>query len=107
MDFALDLIANVSRWCRGHLSDIALAIMATVLVLFGPAINAWIQQRIGSLNFVFRTLLFVLICAVGYGLAMVFVTPWLAKGLSYFNNYTLAPILLLVFFVIGMIADRS
>ena len=33
MDFALDLIANVSRWCRGHLSDIALAIMATVLVL--------------------------------------------------------------------------
>lgn len=49
--------------------------MATLLVLFGPAINAWVQQRIGSLNFVFRTLLFVLICAVGYGLAMVFVTP--------------------------------
>ncbi len=38
---------------------------------------------------------------------MVFVTPWLAKGLGYFNNYTLAPVLLLVFFVIGMIADRS
>ncbi|MGI0703634.1 DUF3392 domain-containing protein, partial [Pseudomonas aeruginosa] len=27
--------------------------------------------------------------------------------LGYFNNYTLAPVLLLVFFVIGMIADRS
>ncbi|HBN8232650.1 DUF3392 domain-containing protein [Pseudomonas aeruginosa] len=107
MDYALDLIATLSRWSRSHLSDISLAIMATLLVLFGPAINAWVQQRIGSLNFVFRTLLFVLICAVGYGLAMVFVTPWLAKGLSYFNNYTLAPVLLLVFFVIGMIADRS
>ncbi|MGA0692780.1 DUF3392 domain-containing protein [Pseudomonas aeruginosa] len=107
MDYALDLIATLSRWGRSHLSDISLAIMATLLVLFGPAINAWVQQRIGSLNFVFRTLLFVLICAVGYGLAMVFVTPWLAKGLGYFNNYTLAPVLLLVFFVIGMIADRS
>ncbi|MFG8315512.1 DUF3392 domain-containing protein [Pseudomonas aeruginosa] len=107
MDYALDLIATLSRWSRSHLSDISLAIMATLLVLFGPAINAWVQQRIGSLNFVFRTLLFVLICAVGYGLAMVFVTPWLAKGLGYFNNYTLAPALLLVFFVIGMIADRS
>ncbi|HHG4272326.1 TPA: DUF3392 domain-containing protein [Pseudomonas aeruginosa] len=107
MDYALDLIATLSRWSRSHLSDISLAIMATLLVLFGPAINAWVQQRIGSLNFVFRTLLFVLICAVGYGLAMVFVTPWLAKGLDYFNNYTLAPVLLLVFFVIGMIADRS
>ena len=107
MDYALDLIATLSRWSRSHLSDISLAIMATLLVLFGPAINAWVQQRIGSLNFVFRTLLFVLICAVGYGLAMVFVTPWLAKGLGYFNNYTLAPVLLLVFFVIGMTADRS
>ncbi|HCR1700806.1 TPA: DUF3392 domain-containing protein [Pseudomonas aeruginosa] len=107
MYYALDLIATLSRWSRSHLSDISLAIMATLLVLFGPAINAWVQQRIGSLNFVFRTLLFVLICAVGYGLAMVFVTPWLAKGLGYFNNYTLAPVLLLVFFVIGMIADRS
>ncbi|HCL4424376.1 TPA: DUF3392 domain-containing protein [Pseudomonas aeruginosa] len=107
MDYALDLIATLSRWSRSHLSDISLAIMAILLVLFGPAINAWVQQRIGSLNFVFRTLLFVLICAVGYGLAMVFVTPWLAKGLGYFNNYTLAPVLLLVFFVIGMIADRS
>ncbi|HIE0287549.1 TPA: DUF3392 domain-containing protein [Pseudomonas aeruginosa] len=107
MDYALDLIATLSRWSRSHLSDISLAIMATLLVLFGSAINAWVQQRIGSLNFVFRTLLFVLICAVGYGLAMVFVTPWLAKGLGYFNNYTLAPVLLLVFFVIGMIADRS
>ncbi|RUB65527.1 DUF3392 domain-containing protein [Pseudomonas aeruginosa] len=107
MDYALDLIATLSHWSRSHLSDISLAIMATLLVLFGPAINAWVQQRIGSLNFVFRTLLFVLICAVGYGLAMVFVTPWLAKGLGYFNNYTLAPVLLLVFFVIGMIADRS
>ncbi|ELL4314884.1 DUF3392 domain-containing protein [Pseudomonas aeruginosa] len=107
MDYALDLIATLSRWSRSHLSDISLAIMATLLVLFGPAINAWVQQRIGSLNFLFRTLLFVLICAVGYGLAMVFVTPWLAKGLGYFNNYTLAPVLLLVFFVIGMIADRS
>lgn len=86
MDYALDLIATLSRWSRSHLSDISLAIMATLLVLFGPAINAWVQQRIGSLNFVFRTLLFVLICAVGYGLAMVFVTPWLAKGLGYFNN---------------------
>ncbi|WP_034004790.1 DUF3392 family protein [Pseudomonas aeruginosa] len=74
MDYALDLIATLSRWSRSHLSDISLAIMATLLVLF---------------------------------LAMVFVTPWLAKGLGYFNNYTLAPVLLLVFFVIGMIADRS
>lgn len=107
MDLLFDLIATLSRWSRYHLHDIALAIMATLLVLFGPGINAWVQRSIGGLNFIFRTLIFVLICAVGYGLAMVFVTPWLAQGLGHFNNYTLAPVLLLVFFLIGVLADRS
>lgn len=107
MDLILDLVAILSRWSRGHLYDISLAIMATLLVLLGPGINAWIQQRIGGLNFLFRTLLFVTLCALGYGLAMIFLTPWLAKGLGYFNNYTLAPVLLLVFFLIGVLADRS
>ncbi len=107
MDLLLDLIVTLSRWCRGNLYDISLAIMATLFVLFGPGINAWIQRSISSFNFFLRTLIFVLVCAVGYGLAIVFLTPWLAQGLGYFNNFTLAPVLLLVFFLIGVLADRS
>ena len=100
MDLVLDLIATLSRWCRGNLYDISLAIMATLFVLFGPGINAWVQKSISGL-------IFVLVCAIGYGLAIVFLTPWLAKGLGYFNNFTLSPVLLLVFFLIGVLADRS
>lgn len=107
MDLVLDLIATLSRWCRSNLYDISLAIMATLFVLFGPGINAWVQKSISGLNFVLRTLIFVLVCAIGYGLAIVFLTPWLAKGLGYFNNFTLSPVLLLVFFLIGVLADRS
>ena len=107
MDLLLDLLSNLSRWSRGHLSDIALAIMATLLVLFGPGINAWIRRSLGGLNFFIRTLLFVLVCVAGYGLAIIFLTPWLASGLGYFNNYTLAPVLLLSFFLIGVLADRG
>lgn len=107
MDLALDLIATLSRWSRSHLSDISLALMATLFVLFGPGLNAWVQRSIGSLNFVFRTLIFVLLCALVYGLAIIFLTPYLAQALGSFNNYTLAPVLLLVFFVIGVLADRS
>ena len=107
MDMLLDLIVNLSRWSRGHLYDISLAIMATLFVLFGPGLNAWVERSIGSLNFILRTLIFVIVCAVGYGLAIVFLTPWLAKGLAHFNNFTLSPVLLLVFFIIGILADRS
>ncbi|HLD67562.1 MAG TPA: DUF3392 family protein, partial [Pseudomonas sp.] len=35
------------------------------------------------------------------------VTPLLSQGLGQFNNYTLAPVLLLVFFLIGVLADRN
>lgn len=107
MDLLLDLLATLSRWGRGHLYDIALAIMATLLVLFGPGINHWLKRSIGGLNFFLRTLLFVLVCVAGYGLALIFLTPWLASALGYFNNYTLAPVLLLIFFLIGVLADRS
>ena len=107
MDLLLDLLVPLSRWSRSHLSDIALAIMATLLVLFGPGINNWFRQHIGGLNFFLRTLLFVLLCAVGYGLAIIFLTPWLASALGHFNNYTLAPVLLLTFFLIGVLADRN
>ena len=57
MDLVLDLIATLSRWCRGNLYDISLAIMATLFVLFGPGINAWVQKSISGLNFVLRTLI--------------------------------------------------
>ena len=107
MDLLLDLIATLSRWSRSHLYEISLAIMATLFVLFGPSLNAWVQKSISGLNFFFRTLIFVLVCAVGYGLAIVFLTPLLAQALAHFNNYTLAPVLLLLFFLIGVIADRN
>lgn len=106
MDILLDLIVSLSRWCRSHLSEIALAMLATVLVLFGPALNAWLQRTLGGLNFLLRTLLFVVFCALVYGFGLVFTSPWLAKGLAYFNNYTLAPVVLVAFLVLGVAADR-
>ncbi len=107
MHVALDLIAHLSRLCRAHLSEIALALMATLLVLLGPGVNAWVRQRLGGLNPVLRGLLFVALCLAGYGLAMVWLTPWLAKGLGHFNNYTLAPALLLALLAIGVLAERN
>ena len=106
MDLLLELFVTLSRWCRSDLDEIALAVVAALLVLFGPPVNAWLQRQVGSLNFVLRTLLFVLLCAVGYGMLIVHATPWLAKGLAQLNNYTLAPALVLVFVAIGVIAER-
>ena len=71
MDLVLDLLANVSRWSRSHLSEIALALIGCVLVLFGADFKGWVE-----------------------------------RGLSQFNNYSLAPVLLVVLVLIGVVADR-
>ena len=55
MDVLIDLVIALSKWTRLHLSDISLAMMATALVLFGPALNAWGRRCIGHLNFGIRT----------------------------------------------------
>lgn len=106
MDIIVDLVVALSKWSRLHLRDIALAIMATALVLFGPAINAWIGRSIGHLNHFIRIFIFILVCVLGYGLAIIYLTPLVATGLAHLNNFTLAPVLVMIFILVGVLADR-
>ncbi|PTT70284.1 DUF3392 domain-containing protein, partial [Pseudomonas sp. HMWF007] len=50
--------------------------------------------------------LMALLCMIGSGAALISATPWVIKGLSHFNNYSLAPVLLVVLVLIGVVADR-
>ncbi|UVJ43784.1 DUF3392 domain-containing protein [Pseudomonas sp. LS1212] len=106
MDLVLDLLATVSRWSRGNLSEIALALVGCALVLFGADIKGWLEQRLGGLAGALRVPFMALLCMVGSGAALIYATPWVVKGLSQFNNYSLAPVLLVVLVLIGVVADR-
>ncbi|AAO58481.1 DUF3392 domain-containing protein [Pseudomonas syringae group genomosp. 3] len=107
MDFVLDLLATVSRWSRSNLSEIALALVGCLLVLFGSDIKGWLEQRISGITGALRIPLIALLCAVGSGAALIYATPWVVRGLNQFNNYSLAPVLLVVLVLIGVIADRK
>lgn len=107
MDMIISWLVSMSQWSRAHLGNISMALMASSLVLFGPILNAWLRRHTASMNFIFRTLLFILVCAIGYGLAMVYLTPMLRQVLAQLNNYSLAPMLLVLFVLIGIFADRG
>lgn len=107
MDLVLDLLATVSRWSRSNLSEIALALVGCLLVLFGADIKGWVEQRVGSMASAIRVPLIALACTLGSGAALIYATPWVVKGLGQFNNYALAPVLLVVLALIGVIADRK
>lgn len=106
MELVLDLLATVSRWSRSNLSEIALALVGCLLVLFGADIKAWLDARIGSLTGALRVPVLALLCTIGSGAALIYATPWVIRGLSQFNNYSLAPVLLVVLILIGVVADR-
>jgi Protein of unknown function (DUF3392) len=106
MDLVLDLLATVSRWSRSNLSEIALALVGCLLVLFGADIKGWLDARIGSLTGALRVPVLALLCTIGSGAALIYATPWVIRGLSQFNNYSLAPVLLVVLILIGVVADR-
>ncbi|MBV1807854.1 DUF3392 domain-containing protein [Pseudomonas viridiflava] len=107
MDLVLDLLATVSRWSRSNLSEIALALVGCLLVLFGSDVKGWLEQRVGSMAGALRIPIMALLCTVGSGLALIYATPWVVRGLSHFNNYSLAPVLLVVLVLIGVVADRK
>ncbi len=107
MDLVLDLLATVSRWSRSNLSEIALALVGCLLVLFGSDVKGWLEQRVGSMAVALRIPIMALLCTVGSGLALIYATPWVVRGLSQFNNYSLAPVLLVVLVLIGAVADRK
>ncbi|WP_296266513.1 DUF3392 domain-containing protein [Pseudomonas sp. UBA6562] len=106
MDMVLDLLATVSRWSRGNLSEISLAFVGCLLVLFGTDIKAWAEQRLGSVAGALRVPAMALLVMIGSGAALIYATPWVMKGLSQFNNYALAPVLLVVLALVGIVADR-
>ncbi|RRJ82699.1 DUF3392 domain-containing protein [Aestuariirhabdus litorea] len=107
MEPIADLFINLSHWLRGYLSEIALAIIATLMVIYGSSLNRAIKRNISQLNFLLRTAIFILVCAIGYGASLVLLSPLLARALGQLNNEMLSPVLLLVFILIGFAADRN
>ena len=58
-----------------YANEISLAFVATCLVLFGDSINAFVRRRVLKFFFLVRVLIFILLCAFGYGLLTVTIQP--------------------------------
>lgn len=101
------LFIDLSQWLYPWLGEIAMAIMATLLVIYGETINGMIKKQINGMHFIFRTLIFILLCAFGYGALLVFVTPLLGKWLASVGMIYLGPLILGIFITLGILAEKK
>ncbi|WP_430460870.1 DUF3392 family protein [Thalassolituus sp. LLYu03] len=102
----MSLITEFSAYVRPHTDDIALALIATLLVIFGDTINDLARHLVRRQPVWLRVLVFIALCTFGYGMLSVWLTPLLE---SYLRTLSAGVFLLVVggaFVLVGILAER-
>ncbi len=97
----------LSGWMQPYLSQISMALVATVLVVYGSDINRAVKKRVKHLHLVVRILIFVALCVFGYAALLFFgsmLVCWIFRNMS---RQILFPMVAVLFFVIGLLAERK
>jgi hypothetical protein len=100
------VLIEAGRWFRPFQFQTAMAIIATLLVVFGQDINLAVKRVIGKQHLIIRTLIFVLVCAFGYGLLTVWLTGVLAQQLYRIPDIYIVPFVVTIFITLGIYAQK-
>lgn len=100
------LLIQLTSLMQPYLSEIALTLIATILVVYGDLLNKQIKRALAPYHFVLRTLVFVLICAFGYSLLIVHSTPLLKQLLLLLDPSYRGIVIVASFLMLGYLAER-
>jgi hypothetical protein len=107
MGFFADVARALADLIHPYLQQVALAIVATLLFIYGEDLNAVIKRSMQRYHFLVRVFIFMLVCAFGYGLLTIFLTMLVAQFLASLDATYLVPTILGFFFIVGILADRK
>lgn len=107
MELVVDLFKELGQLMRPYSGDIALALIASLLVITGGDINRFIKRQVGNAHFVVRTFVFVVVCTFGYGALTVLLTNLLKVQLANLSSATFAAVVISGFICLGLYAERK
>ena len=107
MEHLTSAVAGLSELIRPYCFQVATAIVATLLFLYGESINRRIRILLRNKPFVLRVSIFIVVCAFGYGALTVACAALFARLLNQLSAIVLAPTVLLAFVVVGVLAERE
>jgi lysylphosphatidylglycerol synthetase-like protein (DUF2156 family) len=91
---------------RPHNKEIALAMVATLLVIFGDVINGTLRRLVSKQPLWLRILAFIALCAFGYGTLSVWLTPILSDFLHSQSSIAYVATVVFSFLIVGILAER-
>ncbi|MEI6218230.1 MAG: DUF3392 family protein [bacterium] len=107
MEYLHEFAVWLAGLLRPHLRETSVALVATVLVIYGGNINSALKQQIQGLNVVFRLLIFIAVCAFGYGVATVFLASLVELLLADLSPVSLVIAIVGFFILVGILAERK
>ena len=102
-----DLLIELGSDFRQYQYQSALAIIATLLVMFGNDLNSLIKKLVVRQHFIIRSAVFIFVCTIVYGLATVWLTNELAQQLAKIPNLYIVPFIVVTFMSLGMYAQKQ
>lgn len=102
-----ELFAEMSSWMRPYLTEIASAYVVTILAIYGEDINRLLKNKVRKYPWIVKTMAFIALCSIGYTLMTVAMVPVIRKGLEAFGGTYIAPITIVFYIVIGILASQK
>lgn len=98
--------ASACAWLFARLDTVSVAIAASLMVMIGNTITKKIRRRMKGWHFATRTLVFVLVNSIGFGMVVALAAPQLARVLLVFGASYLLFTTTLAFIGVGLYAER-
>lgn len=105
MEFIQNLLYEFSGFFRPYLSQISTALVASMLVIYGDRINRAVKMLVKGSHFIVKTLVFVALCAFGYGMATVMLAPLVKTLLLNIGSLWMGLVVVASFFGVGLLAQ--
>lgn len=106
MEYLDKVLYFLTDWVRPHLFEIAFAMIATLLIIYGDNLTSFLKGQTESLNFFVRLTVFVAFCAFGFTLISNYLTP-LLRDLLLETDKWLGLVVIGTFYAIGLLANRK
>ena len=100
------LLIEATVHLKPYSAQIAVALVATLLVIYGHTINRTLRALVKPYHFVIRVMAFVLLCTLGYGLITVWGVHQVKVLIAALPSVYFTPVIVLVFIVLGILAER-
>ena len=103
----MEIVFEIASYVRPYSAQIAFALVATTLILSAGSLNGAVRNMMKSWNVVLRVLVFILLCAVGYGVLASWLTQLLQGYLRGLAGDMFVLQVSLAFIVLGIVAERK